>query len=73
MTPQVPDYLVTFEAAIRPIIAAIALGLIWTGATRMDGPAPSRYATAGILSVVFIAWLAVAQYVGAANAYFAAS
>jgi len=73
MTPQIPEYLVTFEAAIRPIIAAIALGLIWTGATRMDGPAPSRYATAGILSVVFIAWLAVAQYVGAANAYFAAS
>jgi hypothetical protein len=73
MTPQVPEYIVTFEAAIRPLIAAIALGLIWIGATRMEGPAESRYATAGALSVVFIAWLAVAQYLGSANAYFAAS
>jgi len=30
----------------------------------------SRYATAGALSVVLVAWLAVAQYLGAANAYF---
>src|ERR1700731_2837306 len=73
MTPHVPEYLVTFEAAIRPLIAAIALGLIWIGATRMEGPAQSRYATAGALSVVFIAWLAVAQYLGSANAYFATS
>ena len=73
MTPQVPEYLVTFEAAIRPLIAAIALGLIWIGATRMEGPAQSRYATAGALSVVLIAWLAVAQYLGSANAYFATS
>src|SRR3974390_2182993 len=70
MTPQVPEYLVTFEAAIRPLVTAIALGLIWMGATRMEGPARSRYATAGVLSVVLIAWLAVAQYLGAANAYF---
>jgi hypothetical protein len=73
MTPQVPEYLVTFEAAIRPFIAAIALGLIWMGAMRMEGPAQSRYVTAGALSVVFIAWLVVAQYLGSANAYFAAS
>jgi hypothetical protein len=71
MTPQIPEYVVTFEAAVRPLIAAIALGLIWIGATRMEGPAQSRYATAGALSVVLIAWLAVAQYLGAANAYFA--
>ena len=71
MTPQVPEYLVTFEAAIRPLVAAIALGLIWTGAMRMEGPAQSRYATAGALSVVLIAWLAVAQYLGSVNAYFA--
>ena len=73
MTPQVPEYLVTFEAGIRPLVTAIALGLIWMGATRMEGPAQSRYATAGALSVVLIAWLAVAQYLGSANAYFAAS
>jgi hypothetical protein len=72
MSPQVPEYLVTFEAAIRPLVTAIALGLIWMGATRMEGPAQSRYATAGALSVVLIAWLAVAQYLGSANAYFAA-
>jgi len=71
MVPQVPEYLVTFEAAIRPLVAAIALGLIWTGAMRMEGPAQSRYATAGALSVVLIAWLAVAQYLGSVNAYFA--
>ena len=71
MIPQVPEYLVTFEAAIRPLVAAIALGLIWMGATRMEGPAQSRYATAGVLSVVLIAWLAVAQYLGSVNAYFA--
>jgi len=71
MMPQVPEYLVTFEAAIRPLVAAIALGLIWIGATRMEGPARSRYVTAGALSVVLMAWLAVAQYLGSANAYFA--
>jgi hypothetical protein len=71
MVPQVPEYLVTFEAAIRPLVAAIALGLIWMGAMRMEGPAQSRYATAGALSVVLIAWLAVAQYLGSVNAYFA--
>ena len=71
MIPQVPEYLVTFEAAIRPLVAAIALGLIWMGATRMEGPAQSRYATAGALSVVLIAWLAVAQYLGSANVYVA--
>src|SRR5258705_12924810 len=69
----VPEYLVTFEAAIRPLVAAIALGLIWIGATRMEGPAQSRYATAGALSVVLVAWLAVAQYLGSATAYFATS
>src|SRR5260370_13427979 len=69
----VPEYVVTFEAAVRPLIAAIALGLIWIGATRMEGPAQSRYATAGALSVVLIAWLAVAQYLCSAKAYFATS
>ena len=73
MTPQVPEYIVTFEAGIRPLVTAIALGLIWMGATRMEGPAQSRYTTAGALSVVFIALLAVAQYLGSANAYFATS
>jgi hypothetical protein len=71
MTPQVPEYLVTFETALRPFVAAIALGLIWMGAARMEGPARSRYATAGALSVALIAWLAIAQYLGSANAYFA--
>ena len=73
MTPQIPEYLATFETAVRLLVAAIALGLIWIGATRMEGPAQSRYATAGALSVVFIAWLAIAQYLAAANVYFAAS
>ena len=73
MTPQIPGYLVAFESTLRPLVAVIALGLIWMGAARMEGPAQSRYATAGALSVVLIAWLAVAQYLGSVNTYFATS
>ncbi len=73
MTPQIPAYLVAFKSAVRPFVAAVALGLIWTGAFRMEGPAQSRYTTAGALSVTLIAWLAIAQYLGSANMYFAAT
>src|ERR1700722_18483371 len=73
MIPQIPAYLVAFESAVRPSVAAIALMLIWTGAFRMEGPAPSRYTTAGALSVTLVGWLAIAQYVGSANMYFAAT
>jgi hypothetical protein len=71
MTPQIPGYLVEFESAVRPLVAAIALGLIWIGATRMDAPAQRRYATAGALSATLIAWVVAAQYLGSANTYFA--
>jgi hypothetical protein len=71
MTPQIPGYLVAFESTIQSLVVAIALGLIWMGAARMDAPMQSRYTTAAALSAVLIAWLAVAQYVGAENAYFA--
>ena len=69
MTPQIPGYLLTFEAVSTPIVAAIALGLIWIGAARMEAPARLRYATAGVLSIALLAWLAVARYLGAANTY----
>ena len=71
MTPQIPGYLIAFESTVRPLVAAIALGLIWIGAARMEAPAQSRYMTAGALSVALIAWLAIAQYLGTANVYFA--
>ena len=71
MTPQIPAYLLIFESIVRPIVMIIALGLIWLGAARMPGSAKSRYATAGMLSAVLIGWVAVAQYLGAANTYFA--
>src|ERR1700746_3771339 len=71
MTPEIPEYLVTFESALRPFVVAIGLGLIWMGAARMEGSARSRYGTAGLLSVVLVVWLAIAQYLGSANAYFA--
>ncbi len=71
MTPQIPEYVIAFESIVRPLVAAIALGLIWIGAARMEAPAQSRYTTAGVLSVALIAWLAIAQYLGAANVYFA--
>jgi hypothetical protein len=69
MTPQIPGYLVAFESTLRPLVAVIALGLIWMGAVRMQAPAWSRYTTAGVLSVALIAWVVVAQYLGAKNAY----
>src|SRR5271163_4099161 len=71
MTPQIPEYLIVFESTVRPLVAAIALGLIWMGAMHMKAPAQSRYTIAGVLSVALIAWLAVAQYLGAANTYLA--
>ena len=71
MTPQIPGYLLAFESVVRPFVTVIALGLIWTGAARMEVPAQSRYTTAVALSVALIGWLAIAQYLGSANAYFA--
>jgi hypothetical protein len=71
MTPQIPGYLLSFESIVRPVVTLIALSLIWLGAARMPASAKLRYATAGVLSAVLIGWLAVAQYLGAANAYFA--
>ncbi len=73
MTPQIPGYLLVFESSIRPVVTAIALGLIWMGTARMEAPAQSRYATAGVLSAALIAWLAIAQYAGSANVYVARS
>jgi hypothetical protein len=71
VTPQIPGYLLSFESILRPIVMTIALGLIWVGAARMPASAKSRYTTAGVLSVAFIGWEAVAQYLGAANTYLA--
>ena len=73
MTPQIPGYLLSFESTVRPVVTIIALSLIWLGAARMHAPAQLRFTTAGALSVALIAWLAVAQYVGSANMYFAAT
>src|SRR6201981_3400441 len=73
MTPQIPGYLLSFELIVRALVTIIALGLIWLGAARMPASAKSRYATAGVLSAAFIGWLAVAQYLGAANTYFAST
>ena len=61
----------SLESILRPLVMTIALGLIWLGAAHMPAPAKSRYTTAGVLSVVFIGWEAVAQYLGAANTYLA--
>jgi hypothetical protein len=72
MTPQIPGYLVSFESIVRPLVTIIALGLIWLGAARTPAFVKSRYVTAGVLSAAVIGWLAVAQYLGAANTYFAA-
>src|SRR5690349_23398351 len=73
MTPQIPGYLLTFESMVRLLVTTIALGLIWLGAARMPASAKSRYVTAGVLSAALIGWVAVAQYLGAANTYFAAA
>src|SRR5258705_2629227 len=73
MTPQIPGYLLSFESIVRPLVTIIALGLIWLGAAHMPGSVKSRYTTAGMLSVVLMGWVAVARYLGAANAYLAAA
>jgi hypothetical protein len=73
MTPQIPEYLVVFEQAGRAIVTAIMLSVIWMGAFRMEAPSPSRYITAAALSVILFGWLAIAQYVGSENLYFATS
>src|SRR6516225_3348204 len=73
MTPQIPGYLLSFESIVRLLVTIIALGLIWLGAARMSASAKSRYVTAGVLSAALIGWVAVAQYLGAANTYFAAA
>jgi len=73
MSPQIPEYLLSFESIVRPVVTIIALSLIWLGAARMPASARSRYATAGVLSAALIGWMAVAQYLGAANTYFAAT
>src|SRR5262249_22818806 len=71
MTPQIPGYLPSFESIVRPLVMIIALGLIWLGAARLPASGKRRYVTAGVLSAVLIGWVAVAQYLGAANTYFA--
>jgi len=71
MTPQIPQYVLSFEAIFQPFVMAIALGLTWLGAARMPASAKSRYMTAGVLSAVLIGWEIVAQYLGAANTYLA--
>src|SRR4029077_21029665 len=71
MTPQIHGNPLSFESIIRPIVTVIALGLIWLGAARMPASMKSRYTTAGVLSVVLLGWVAVAQYLGAASAYLA--
>jgi hypothetical protein len=71
MMPQIPEYVLSLESILRPLVMTIALGLIWLGAARTPASAKSRYTTAGVLSVAFIGWEAVAQYLGAANTYLA--
>jgi len=71
MMPQIPGYVLSLESVLRPLVMTITLGLIWLGAARMPASAKSRYTTAGVLSVVFIGWEAVASYLGAANTYLA--
>ena len=73
MTPEIPEYVLLLESVLRPFVMTIALGLIWLGAARMPASAKSRYTTAGVLSAVFLGWEAVAQYLGAANTYFAST
>jgi hypothetical protein len=71
MMPQIPGYVLSLESILRPLVMAIALGLIWLGAARMPASAKSRYTTAGVLSVVLIGWEAAGSYLGAANTYLA--
>ena len=70
MTPQVPEYLVTFEAALRPLLLAFPLASIgWSPPHRRIcgvtyGPGASSLCSSSPGG---------AQYLGSANAYFAIS
>ena len=71
MTPQIPAYLLAFESALRPIIAAIALGLIWiwrrvNGRARSNALRDRKRLDGGAHRLV-----ALAQRLAATNAYFA--
>jgi hypothetical protein len=73
MTLPLPAYVGPFESIARTLITAAALMLIWTGASRMEERAATRYALAGLLSGALIFWVALAQHLGAANTYLASS
>jgi len=73
MTLPIPDYVAPFESTMRTLITLAALVLICAGGLRMEERAPARYAIAGSLSAVLIAWVMLAQHLGAANTYLASS
>jgi len=67
----VPEYLVTFRAAIRPLVAAIALGLIWIAPHAHGRTRTVTLRNRGCPVGGSRCGLAVAQYFGLGNAYFA--
>lgn len=71
MELNIPDYLFSFNAIARTILVVSVLSLIWFGAARMSPHWNERIATAGILSVVLLGWLALARYIGQQNIYWA--
>lgn len=73
MILPIPAYVAPFESATRTLITLAALALIWAGASRMEGRASTRYAVAGSLSVVLLAWVTLAQRLGVANTYLASA
>ena len=73
MNLPIPAYVSPYESTTRTLITLAAFALIWTGASRVEGRAPTRYAIAGLLSVVFLAWVVLAQHLGVENTYPASS
>lgn len=73
MTLPIPSYVTPFESIARTLITAATLTLIWTGASRMEVRTAARYPLAGLLSAALIAWVVLAQHLGAANTYLALS
>lgn len=71
MTLPIPAYVTPFESTTRTLITIAAFALIWTGASRMEARASTRYAIAGLLSAVFLGWVALAQHLGVKNTYLA--
>ncbi len=64
-----PEYLFSFNVIADTFLVISVLCLVWFGVARMPVDWKQRVITAGIISVVLLAWLGLALYLGRLNIY----